>query len=138
MTERDDAALADDGSWRPTFLERTIPPLSFVLSAGVLVCAGGLAWHALAPGDDLLTRFPLLQSFAERRGLMLALAGTVLALAGMIPWRWRGAPCPYAPAQVFSRCIMGRARTVSLIGASAILYVLAFVAAYFPVRAVFA
>lgn len=133
--DADDAPLPDDGSWRPNLLERIFPPLSLVASVTAFVCAGGLVLNGFVTERDLLAEYPILQLFAERRGLMLALAGAILALAGMVPWRWPFAPCPYAPAAAFTACINARARTVSMIGLSAILYILAFIAAYFPVRA---
>ena len=77
--------------------------LSIFTSAGTLICcalpAALVALGAGAALTALVGAVPQLVWLSEHKDALFAVAAAMLALAGLMQWRARTAPCPIDPAQ---------------------------------------
>jgi hypothetical protein len=77
--------------------------LSIFTSTGTLVCcalpAALVALGAGAALTALVGAVPQLVWLSEHKDALFAVAAAMLALAGLMQWRARTAPCPIDPAQ---------------------------------------
>lgn len=75
---------------------------ALVASSGTLVCcvlpAVMVSLGAGATLAGLVTAVPQLIWLSERKGLVFGIAAFALAVAGLLLWRARSAPCPADPA----------------------------------------
>lgn len=75
---------------------------ALVASSGTLVCcvlpAVMVSLGAGATLAGLVTAVPQLIWLSERKGLVFGFAAIALAVAGVLLWRARSAPCPADPA----------------------------------------
>jgi hypothetical protein len=75
---------------------------ALVASSGTLVCcvlpAVMVSLGAGATLAGLVTAVPQLIWLSERKGLVFGVAAFALAIAGLLLWRARSAPCPADPA----------------------------------------
>jgi hypothetical protein len=76
--------------------------LSLVTSSGTLVCctlpALLVSIGAGAALSSLVSTVPQLVFLSEHKGWVFGIAAAMLALAGVVQWRNRSAPCPINPA----------------------------------------
>jgi len=90
--------------------------LSLATSSGTLVCCALpallVALGAGAALSTLVSVFPQLVWLSEHKGGVFGIAAAMLAVAGVLQWRARFAPCPVDPA-LRKACL--RTRRVSLI-----------------------
>ena len=81
---------------------RSLTWLTLFTSASTLICCALPALLvALGAGATLATlvsNVPQLIWVSENKDLVFLLAGTLLALAGLMQWRARALPCPVDPA----------------------------------------
>lgn len=77
--------------------------LSIFTSTGTLICcalpAALVALGAGAALTALVGAVPQLVWLSEHKDALFAVAAAMLALAGLMQWRARTAPCPIDPAQ---------------------------------------
>jgi hypothetical protein len=77
--------------------------LSIFTSAGTLICcalpAALVALGAGAALTALVGAVPQLVWLSEHKDALFAVAAAMLALAGLMQWRARTAPCPIDPSQ---------------------------------------
>lgn len=75
---------------------------ALLASSGTLVCcvlpAVMVSLGAGATLAGLVTAVPQLIWLSERKGLVFGVAAVALAVAGLLLWRARSAPCPADPA----------------------------------------
>lgn len=75
---------------------------ALIASSGTLVCcvlpAVMVSLGAGATLAGLVTAVPQLIWLSERKGLVFGVAAFALAVAGLLLWRARSAPCPADPA----------------------------------------
>ncbi|MHA7872087.1 MAG: hypothetical protein ACX939_07045 [Hyphococcus sp.] len=100
-----------------TLLCCALPALLVTLGAGAVMA--GLA--ANVPGLVWLT---------AHKGLLFAVAGALLAGAGLMKWLTRNAPCPADPAAARACAAMRRAGSV-ILGVAAVAYVVGGFFAFF-------
>jgi hypothetical protein len=76
--------------------------LALVTSGGTLVCctlpALLVSIGAGAALSSLVSTVPQLVFLSEQKGWVFGIAAAMLALAGVVQWRNRSAPCPVDPA----------------------------------------
>jgi hypothetical protein len=76
--------------------------LALVTSGGTLVCctlpALLVSIGAGAALSSLVSTVPQLVFLSEHKGWVFGIAAAMLALAGVVQWRNRSAPCPVNPA----------------------------------------
>jgi hypothetical protein len=76
--------------------------LALVTSGGTLVCctlpALLVSIGAGAALSSLVSTVPQLVFLSEHKGWVFGIAAAMLALAGVVQWRNRSAPCPIDPA----------------------------------------
>ena len=93
---------------------RAASVLSIFTSSGTLVCcalpAVLVALGAGAAFSGLVSTVPQLVWLSNHKGLVFGFAALMIAVAGVLQWRARSAPCPADPV-LASACL--RARRVS-------------------------
>lgn len=120
-------------AWGPTRLERYGPPaaLWFSLFAFTVLAVPALvAW--VSGGADAFSQSALVTFFASRRGAVIAIAGAMLALAGLLPWTWLMSPCPLTPFSERAACLAARSRMLAMTGMAVLVYVATFLIVYWP------
>lgn len=100
-----------------------LPNLSLGASIGILVfCALPIMLRAMSPeAANVIAEIPLLGAIMANRGFLFAIAGVILAFAGIVPFlsRLRN-----------QRALQAQALTTN--GISTTIYAIAFVLAYLP------
>lgn len=104
------AALASLFTSSGTLVCCTLPALLVALGAG-----GALA--------GLVSTFPQIVWLSEHKVPVFGAAAAMLAVAGVLQWRGRSAPCPIEPTQR-DACLRLRARSAWVYGASLALFAL--------------
>ena len=83
--------------------DRATALLSIFTSSGTLICCALPALlvsiGAGAALSSLVSTFPQLVWLSEHKDAIFAVAAVLLAVAGVMQWRARTAPCPIDPAQ---------------------------------------
>lgn len=96
----------------------------FASSGTLICCALPALLVALGAGavlSTLVTVVPGLVWLSEYKGLVFAIAGTMLALSGALQWRNRFAPCPTDPT-LRHACLRTRKTSARVYGLSVALY----------------
>lgn len=113
------------------------PALSLLTSLGTLVCCAlpallvTLGMGAVLAG--LVSAVPQLVWLSAHKTIVFMIAGGILALAGILQWRNRRAPCPADPAQA---AVCRRLRAVSwwIWALSVVFYITGFFFAFIAVK----
>lgn len=108
-------------SWR----DSVVPVLGLFTSFGTLICCAlpallvALGFGAVVAG--LVSAAPQIVWLSENKVVVFAVAGALLAGAGVLQWRARHAPCPSDPAQALA-CRRLRRFNLIVYGVSVAIY----------------
>lgn len=112
---------------------RAASMLSIFTSSGTLVCCALpvllVALGAGAALSGLVSIVPQIVWLSAHKGGVFGLAAIMLALAGVLQWRSRYAPCPADPV-IASACARARRVSASIYGLSVAIFVLGAVFAF--------
>ena len=119
--------------WRQTIL----PSLSLFTSIGTLLCCAlpallvTLGMGAALAG--LIGHAPWMTALSDYKGIVFTVAGVLIALAAIMQWRTRHAPCPTDPAKA-KACSRLRKASWIILGIAVFLYVVGFFFAFIAVH----
>jgi hypothetical protein len=105
---------------------RAASMLSIFASSGTLVCCAlpallvGLGAGAALSG--LVSTVPQIVWLSANKGLVFSVAAVILAVAGVLQWRSRSAPCPADPT-LASACVRARRLSAWIYAGSVALFV---------------
>jgi len=126
-------ANKDTSLWRQTLL----PSLSLFTSIGTLLCCAlpallvTLGMGAVLAG--LIGSMPWITAISDYKAVVFAVAGGLIALAGLVQWRARHAPCPADPKKA-KACARLRKASWLILGIAAFLYAVGFFFAFIAVH----
>jgi hypothetical protein len=107
--------------------------LALVTSSGTLVCctlpALLVSIGAGAALSSLVSTVPQLVLLSEHKGWVFGVAAAMLALAGVVQWRNRFAPCPVDPA-LRASCLQARRWSRNVYLVSVVLFAVGVLFAY--------
>ena len=112
---------------------RTASMLSIFTSSGTLVCCAlpallvGLGAGAALSG--LVSAVPQIVWLSANKGVVFGIAAVMLAIAGVLQWRVRLAPCPADPL-LASACLRARRTSASIYAGSVAIFVVGFLFAF--------
>lgn len=115
--------------WR----QAVLPSLSLFTSLGTLVCCAlpallvTLGMGAALAG--LVGSAPWITVISDYKGIVFAGAGILLALAAMMQWHARHAPCPADPAKA-KACLRLRRVSWGILAVSVVIYLIGFFFAF--------
>lgn len=105
---------------------RAASMLSIFTSSGTLVCCALpallVALGAGAALSGLVSSVPQIVWLSANKGLVFSVAAVMLAVAGVLQWRARRAPCPADPA-LASACMRARRVSASIFAGSLVIFV---------------
>ena len=115
------------------YKQTILPTLSLFTSVGTLLCCALPALLVtLGMGAALagfISTVPWITAISEYKKLVFATSGVMLALAAIMQWRARNAPCPADPAQA-KACNRLRLASKIILGFSIMIYLIGFFFAF--------
>ena len=115
------------------YKQTILPTLSLFTSVGTLLCCALPALLVtLGMGAALagfISTVPWITAISEYKKLVFAISGVMLALAAIMQWRARNAPCPADPAQA-KACNRLRLASKIILGFSIMIYLIGFFFAF--------
>jgi hypothetical protein len=114
-----------------------VPGLSLMTSVSTLICCALPALlvtlGAGAALAGLVSTVPQLIWLSAHKGAVFAVAGIMLAIAGVLQWKNRNAPCPADPAQA-AACKKLRQISWWIYGISVVIYATGFFFAFIAIK----
>lgn len=123
------------------YKQTILPALGLFTSVGTLLCCALPALLVTLGMGAALAGFvgaaPWITVLSDYKAVIFAVAGVILALAALMQWRGRNAPCPADPAKA-NACMRLRKLSIIILAFAIVIYLIGFFFAFMAADLFFA